>query len=167
MGIFVDKLGRTDAQNMVAKTAYLYDASGQDWDDKQAQKSYAYYKNETLSIQNYLYEYLQKIFRSATLDKMPLVVVNSIPKIVKRLTLAYRDAPIVGNMKNETYALVNRNLNKMRKEFHRQAKLFNTILVRPIYNEDKEMFDYSILYRGVCKVKNRTEQTLRDRRTHL
>lgn len=123
-----------------------------------ALRNYSYYKSNIFSIESYLHSYLSKIINPGTLSKMPLVTLNYIPKIVKRLTLAYKKAPIshIGDEEskdNKTYQKWNRNLNKMRKEFHRQGKLFNTILVRPMINEEKEYFDYLILNRGLCEVE--------------
>lgn len=123
-----------------------------------ALKSYVYYKNDLPGIQTYLHNYLSDFINSGTLQKMPLVVLNYVPKILKRLTLLYKKAPLsqVGDYdskENELYQRWTRNLNKYRKEFHRQAKLFNTILVRPIPDEDKEQFHYLILNRGICEVE--------------
>lgn len=121
-------------------------------------RNYSYYKSNIYSIEHYLYSYLSNIINNATLSKMPMITLNYIPKIIKRLTLAYKKAPIsmVGepeSKEQELYGKWTRNLNKFRKEFHRQGKLFNTILVRPIINEDKEYFDYLILNRGLCEVE--------------
>lgn len=123
-----------------------------------ALRSYSYYKSNIYSIENYLFSYLSNIINNASLAKMPLITLNYIPKIVKRLTLAYKKAPISqigkdGSKEQDLYSTWTRNLNKFRKEFHRQGKLFNTILVRPIINEEKEYFDYLILNRGLCEVE--------------
>lgn len=122
-------------------------------------RAYQYYKNDLVGIKTYLGNYLAEMINEATLSKMPLVVLNYIPKIVKRLTLAYNKAPIseIGESESkeqQLYAQWTRNLNRYRKEFHRQGKLFNTILVRPIPDEEKKQFKYLILNRGICEVQS-------------
>jgi hypothetical protein len=121
-----------------------------EYQDKQAMKAYAYYKNNIVDIKNFLTAYLLEMINHQSLSKMPRVILNYIPKMVKRLTLAYNVAPISEG--GDLHAELTRNLNKWRKEFHRQAKLFNTVLIRPIYKEDKNLFDYMLLSRAHCNV---------------
>lgn len=143
----IDKFG---AKQLLMDAYLRSEIEIKEYQDKQAMKAYAYYKNNLVDIKNFLTDYLQQMINPMSLQKMPRVVLNYIPKMVKRLTLAYNVAPI--SKAGEVHAKLTRNLNKWRKEFHRQAKLFNTILVRPIYNEEKEVFDYMVLSRAHCNV---------------
>lgn len=118
--------------------------------DDLANKSYAYYKKDIFGIRAYLKSHLASIINPLTVKKMPLVTINYVPKILKRLTLLYKEPPTIEVNDIDYYNKVNWNLNSQRKEFHRLAKLFNTILIRPIW--DKDRFRYLVLHRGICDV---------------
>lgn len=118
--------------------------------DDLANKSYAYYKKDIFGIRAYLKSYLSSIINPLTVKKMPLVTINFVPKILKRLTLLYKEEPTIEVSNVDYYNEINWNLNSYRKEFHRLGKLFNTILIRPIWDEDR--FRYLILHRGICDV---------------
>jgi len=132
---------------------YLYNLSIEDKLQKQAEKNIYYYKRNYLGIVDYLNEHLGSIISDKQmLNWMPRIIINDIPRFIDRLCLLYKnpaDRIFKGN--EETIELFNKNLNKNVKEFHRQAKLQNTILVRPLFENDK--FTFIILDRSRATVK--------------
>ena len=132
---------------------YLYNLSIEDKLQKQAEKNIYYYKRNYLGIVDYLNEHLGSIISDKQMLKwMPRIIINDIPRFIDRLCLLYKnpaDRTFKGN--EETIELFNKNLNKNVKEFHRRAKLQNTILVRPLFENDK--FTFIILDRSRATVK--------------
>ena len=118
--------------------------------DTQAHKNYVYYKGDHLGITAYLLSHLSGIISDPNvIGLMPKVYLNDIPKITKRLCMLYKNTPYREYNKelSEDQQVVLNKANKSYKEFHRQAKLLNTIIVRPIWREKTNSFDYNIFGR--------------------
>ena len=148
-----DKLGRTQSQKQLNDLRRLSEERIEETLKDYANKSYHYFKNDMLGIEYYLTEYLKTIINPNVLNKMKLVIINYVPRIVKRLSIVYKKPPVIKLSSGEdAYKENTFGLNKKRKEFHRQAKLLNTILVRPIWDANKKIFNYTILHRGICDV---------------
>ena len=90
-----------------------------------ANKAYAYYKNDVLSIEYFLLAYLTTVLSAKSIQQMRLVYVNYVPKIVKRLCMAYKNPPKItftDELTDTNYQLVRQKIDVSRKEFHRLAK---------------------------------------------
>jgi len=153
--MFYDKNGKTMGENVIdyyAKRA-LYETEANEI--IRSQKMYDYLKNDSAAIRYHLREYLSKILNSKTLETMPLIWLNEVPRVVKRLCLVYKK-PAIRTLNSEALTEKYKNLTKSKdrtaKEFHKQGKLFNTILVRPIYSETKKQLDYLIVARNIANV---------------
>ena len=146
-----DKLGRNEVRNafmvnqLETKKAL----------DDLAAKSYAYYKKDHLEILSYLGQHLGVTIKDPSiLRRMPIVYLNDIPRIVRRLAMVYKTTPeriYSSEPSEELQAILNKN-DKWFKEFHRQAKLLNTIAVRPLWREKYQKFDFLILGRHLANV---------------
>ena len=119
--------------------------------DNQAAKNYAYYKRDHSDILMFLEKHLRSIISDErVLQLMPKVYVNDVHRVVKRLSLIYNNEPKRTFSKDKIDEKVLDVLNDaftQYKEFHRLAKLLNTILVRPIWSEKKQKFVFLTLGR--------------------
>lgn len=141
-----DKLGR----DITSRTRIKNDLLTKEALDKVAHKSYVYYKNDYGWIRHYLISSLGDIVNdTVALTRMPKVFINDVPKIVKRLCMVYKNLPQREYSKelSEDQLEVLGKTYKYYKEFHRLSKLLNTILVRPLWREETNKFDFFILGR--------------------
>lgn len=124
----------------------------------QAQKMEAYYTRDKLAIRWFLRQHMATLVQNPqNLEEMRPVIINFVPKILKRLCQVYANPPVF-KLSSEPEQLIydeqfSHKLNAWRKEFHRRSKLFNTILVRPIWRESRKEWDYMILHRGNCQIE--------------
>ena len=129
--------------------------------DSQAHKNYVYYKGDHLGILYYLEQHLGRIITDKTvLNKMPKVYVNDVRRVVKRLCLAYSEAPEreYSSLSEEQQAILEMVYPEY-KEFHRQAKLLNTIVVRPIWSDKHKRFRFMVLGRHYATaITNQNDQ---------
>lgn len=146
-----DKNGKTMGENLIDYYAQKAGYETQAEEIIRAQKIYDYLKNDSAAIRWHLSSYMGKIVNAKTLANMPLIWLNEVPRIIRRLCLVYKD-PAVRTLtaKEEDYKAITRQLNKASKEMHKQGKLFNTILVRPIWT-GKEL-TYQIITRNIADI---------------
>jgi hypothetical protein len=131
----------------------MYDLSIASELQTQAEKNIFYYKRNYLGIKKYLDMHLNSIIsKKHILDWMPRIIINDVPRFIDRLCLLYK------NPANRTYTgsediqtVFEKGLNRNMKEFHRMAKLQNTILVRPLFENGK--FTFIVLDRSRATVK--------------
>ena len=147
--MYNDKFGRDQA-----RLTYLEDQrSIKEYLDQQALKNYFYYQNDQVGMLKFLNEYLHKMISKPEVKTlMPRVLMNEVPRVVRRLSMIYKKQPDreYSSLSEEQETVLKWTYKKY-KEFHRQAKLLNTILVRPIWNEDG-YFDYHIIGRQYADV---------------
>ena len=118
--MFYDKDGVTLSQKKLKQLKLYHDLDEAQKEIDQAQKMYDYYKNNRSGIITHLESHLGKIVNKRTLAKMPLVWVNEVPRIVRRLAQVYKE-PATRNPGDEKYAVITANLRKAAKEFKRLA----------------------------------------------
>lgn len=121
-------------------------------------KAIAYYYKSRQEIEYYLRQYMAKIIQQPNaLDIIRPVIDNFVPKTIKNLCMVYRDAPevefLLESDKTNYDTYIKNSLNIWRKEFHRLAKLVNTILIKPIWDDKTKTFDFLILHQGNCEVE--------------
>ena len=147
--MYTDKFGR----DQVNEAFYRHQLDIKETLDEQAMKNYFYYTNDQIGIMKFLNDALGRMIKDAqTLALMPRVYVNEIPRLVKRLAMVYKTAPTRKYSKEPTdeQSIVLEKSYRWYKEFHRQAKLLNTVLVRPRWKEDK--YSYEIYGRQFANV---------------
>lgn len=125
----------------------------------QAQKMQAYYERDKLAIWYFLRHHLSTLVQNQeSLDRIRPVIINFVPKIMKKLCQVYA-RPVSFKLDSEEEQKIYdmqfaTAMHDSRKEFHKRGKLFNTILVRPIWHEDTKEFEFMILHKGICKIKD-------------
>jgi hypothetical protein len=89
-------------------------------------------------------ESLQKVYKEASMDRLPWIPINICAKIIDTLGMIYKDQPIRkvgpdGSREQEIYSQLMResNIGSAQKDWNRYATLFNTIMVRPVWRPDK------------------------------
>ena len=131
--MYNDKFGRDQE-----RLAYLQDqAAIKEFLDQQALKNHFYYQNDQVGMLKFLNDYLHKmISKSEVKELMPRILMNEVPRIVRRLSMIYKKQPEreYSSLTDDQEQILKWTY-KSYKEFHRQAKLLNTILVRPIWRE--------------------------------
>lgn len=139
--------------NELIETKIKYDLSIADALELQAEKNIYYYKRNYLGIKKYLDKHLASIVSDRDLlSWMPRIIINDIPRFVDRLCLLYKNpANRMYKGSDEIKSIFDKNLNRNIKEFHRQAKLQNTVLVRPLFENNK--FTFIVLDRSRATVK--------------
>lgn len=128
------------------------------------QKMYDYLKNDSAAIKYHLKNYLSKIVNTKTLANMPLIWLNEVPRIISRRCLVYKKQAtrkLDNETLNEKYSGYTKYKNKFAKEFHKQGKLFNTILVRPLWDKTKQQLDYIIIARNISDVEIADDDSLK------
>lgn len=139
--------------NKLEEVKKMYDLSIASELQLQAEKNIFYYKRNYLGIKKYLDEHLSTIITDTEIFKwMPRVIINDIPRFIDRLCLLYKNpANRTFTGSKEIIPIFEKGLNRNIKEFHRIAKLQNTILVRPLFENGK--FTFIVLDRSRAIVK--------------
>jgi hypothetical protein len=126
------------------------------------QRLYDYYINDEDDLKLYTQRAMQTVFKTSTIDRLMLPYFNIVRRIINRICLAYKLAPsryilipksgegdtIVDDptmaKANENYQglLSDSNINSRSKEWHRLAKLLDTVYVQPVWRD--EHLDYDI-----------------------
>lgn len=123
--------------------------------DNQAMKNYSYYNNDYFNILGFFNQALSEIVKNPVkYARMPRIVVNDVPKVVRRTCLLYQKQPdrVYSSDPSEKQNLVLAKTYRNYKEFYRLARTLNTILVRPIWNDKTKQFDYIKLGRHFATV---------------
>jgi len=102
---------------------------------KNAQVAQDFLSNDTIAIKKYLKEDLLRTFDEDDVDEFQFAYINPVPKIVKRISLLYKNPAqreIVGNVVGTdrlNYALKRTGYDKHMRETHKGTKLHNTVLI--------------------------------------
>src|SRR5574343_688629 len=95
----MDKFGR--GSNIAQQGYYNSRLQSEEKEKERVLKGYCYFKNDLSGIEYHLYNYLSTMMHPQSLKQMKLITVNYVPKIVKRLCLAYKVPPVI-KMASET-----------------------------------------------------------------
>ena len=153
-----------DPQTAVDLSQIAYWKEIEDQRVKDAQKIYSWYYNDKDDIVLSIRQAMLKIFRSKTLDRMSIRVFNIVPRVVDKLCLVYKVPAerlldggtqykvtegknvAIPNPANDAFqeVLTKSSINKKSREWHKLGKLFNTILVQPIWKEEKQAVDFTV-----------------------
>jgi hypothetical protein len=133
-----------------------------------AMKMMAYLRNVKTDILEFLYNQMLITWQKESLEPKRLRFKNEIPRIINRLSLTYKppanriiDAdsydksgdevkpPITQENYNDTHPSIQMHM----KDVSFVAKLMNTILVMPIYDQETETFRYVSYTRADCDVE--------------
>lgn len=117
-----------------------------------AQKLWYWYYNDKDAIVQYVRGALAKTFKKKTLNKMNIRVYNIVERIISKICLVYKKNPLRaldGGMKqgqngesaqsedDKRYQnlLLASTISSKAKEWHKLGRLFNTVLVQPVWVE--------------------------------
>lgn len=117
-----------------------------------AQKLWYWYYNDKDAIVQYVRSALAKTFKKKTLNKMNIRVYNIVERIIGKICLVYKKNPLRvldGGMKQGQNAepsqteddkryqelLLVSTISSKAKEWHKLGRLFNTVLVQPVWVE--------------------------------
>lgn len=118
---------------------------------KDSQKLYYWYYNYRDEILQYIETAMGKMFKPKTIGRMNLRVFNIVNRVVDKLALVYKNTPermLDGGKREEDGQEIQSSADKVYQEileesniyqreieWERLSKLFNTVLVQPIWNE--------------------------------
>ena len=146
------------AGEVVALSARIYWKQIENLRLSEAQKMWYWYMGEKNMIDFYIREAMYKMFKKKTVKKMNVRVFNVVPRVIDKLSLAYKNPPeryLDGGVKysvdkttrvttadqpesDKRYQelLSESNIAKKEGEWLKLGRLFNTILVQPVWKED-------------------------------
>tara|TARA_Y100000401_G_scaffold10522_1_gene7190 strand:- start:2185 stop:3492 length:1308 start_codon:yes stop_codon:yes gene_type:complete len=81
-------------------------------------------------------KYIDKYFSGTLQDEIPIYCVNLTKKLINRISLVYKDAPI-RNVENDAYAMLIEDKNFKMKKFERVHNLLGTIAVHIAWEDGK------------------------------
>lgn len=152
---YSDKFGST--QDLIPTYLKLESGNSRDYvNSLQARKMMAYAKNSRVDILTFLWSHLSKKFSQKSLKEMVFIWNNEIPRLLKRIALTYKNKAVrtlADDAKTELYNALQPQLHVERKELNRMAKMFNTVLVRPIWYGERESLEHQILTQADCIVE--------------
>jgi hypothetical protein len=133
-----------------------------------AQKMWYWYQNDKSNIDLMIKESMKKMFSPKTMRKMNVRVFNIVPRVIDKLGLVYKYPPqrmLEGGITYETDKTTKKSTPKQSEDdkryqeimqastigmkqgqWQKQAKLFNTVLVQPVWmkDDDRSYMDYRI-----------------------
>src|SRR3990167_6343758 len=126
-----------------------------------SRRMYDYYINDQVQIKIHLRRSMGRLFKQRTIDKMIIPYLNIIKRILNRSCLVYKlpaeryvvvpktaqgdnivvDEKMQGAHDNYQLLLEGSNVNAKSKEWHRQAKFFDTVYVLAVWRDNHLEYD--------------------------
>lgn len=157
-------MAHTPAEQLIDASTRGYWNKMEDLRVQQAQKMFYWYYNDRDEIILHVTKALQKTFRPETVKRMNVRVYNIVEKVVDKLAKVYKkpaERVLDGGVqmveiggengqeqeleeqqsdsdKRYQELLLKTDINSKAKEWHKLGKFFNTVLVQPMWIEDKE-----------------------------
>lgn len=157
-----------------------------------AQRLWAWYFNVREEILRYIRRAMHPLFKLETLARLNIRTLNIVARVIGKLALNYKDPPkrqLDGGLRNEVKPAADgeapeiitvqssddkifqdlireSSYNRKAKEWHRLGKLFNTVLVQPVWRPDKTKsaggwIDFIVHTPAWCSVKEDPSDFLR------
>ena len=142
----------------VAKSALRYWRELENVRVHKAQRIFFWLHNYEDEIKNYIVENMKKMFSDETISEINVRVFNIVPRVVDKLGFVYKESPqrfLDGGLKTETVdgkiksvqsqddiryqvLLKKSTIVKKQNEWNKESKPFNTLLIQPVWKENKE-----------------------------
>lgn len=167
-------------EQVVNASAMRYWRQVEDLRVKKAQKIYFWYYNYQDEIIRYIKEAMLKGWRPKTIDETRVRVFNIVARVVDKLALVYKEGPerlLDGGKQTEVDdqgtqsekqsaddkayqdLLQASTIDQRAPDWEKLSKLFNTVLVQPIWRQDKEdgHIDFMIHTPAWCCVETKDD----------
>lgn len=144
-----------------------------------AQKMWDWYYNDISDIKQHVIADMKRSFRASTINKINIRIFNIVPRVVNKIAAVYKEpvqrtldggVQITASENGEKKAqqtkdderfqklLSESTINKKSLQWHRMGKYFNTVLVQPVWKEDKDTgrkyMDFHVHTPAFCAVES-------------